>query len=87
MDAEFFEPPFRIYVQSSSRENMKFLVDLEEYDFHGSCSCEDFSLRRVRDVQLGKESECKHLPIAKRFWYNFMVRKVSEKMKGQNVSR
>jgi len=74
---------FRVYVQSSSRRGIKFLVDLDEFDFNGMCSCEDFSLRRVIDVRAGKKSECKHIRIAKDWWALMMMRRIKDQLQRQ----
>lgn len=74
---------FRLYVQSSSRRGIKFLVDLDEFDFNGMCSCEDFSLRRVVEVRDGKKSECKHIRIAKDWWAEMMMRRIKQQLQRQ----
>lgn len=84
MDVEPIEgEPFRVYVQSSSRRGIKFLVDLDEFDFNGMCSCEDFSLRRVVEVREGKKSECKHIRVAKDWWCEMMMRRIKCTLKAQ----
>lgn len=74
---------FRVYVQSSSRREIKFLVDLDEFNFNGMCSCEDFSLRRVSDAREGKRSECKHIRIAKDWWADMMMRRIKKQLDEQ----
>lgn len=72
--------PFRLYVQSSSREGIQFLVELDAFDFNGQCSCEDFGLRRVKDVHAGKESRCKHLRVAIDWWAEMMMRRIKQEL-------
>lgn len=74
---------FRCYVQSSSRQNVKFLVDLEEHDFNGACSCENFSLTRIREIHEGKRSQCKHIRVAWDWWAITMARKIKAAMDAQ----
>ena len=72
--------PFRLYVQSSSRAGVQFLVELDAFDFNGQCSCEDFSMRRIDDVRSGKESQCKHLRCAERWWAKMMMRRIKQEL-------
>jgi len=75
--------PFRLYVQSSSREGIQFLVELDAFDFNGQCSCEDFSMRRIIDVREGKESQCKHIRICERWWAKMMMRRIKHELTKQ----
>jgi len=72
--------PFRLYVQSSSREGIQFLVELDAFDFNGQCSCEDFALRRIPDVRSGKQSRCKHLRVAIDWWAEMMMRRIKQEL-------
>lgn len=72
--------PFRLYVQSSSREGIQFLVELDAFDFNGQCSCEDFALRRIVDVREGKESQCKHIRCGERWWAKMMMRRIKQEL-------
>lgn len=57
--------PGRYYVQSSTRLNMRHLVDMWAYDGNGACGCEDFERRFRPHLEGGAvpsiHLECKHL--------------------------
>ena len=72
--------PFRLYVQSSSRAGVQFLVELDALDFNGQCSCEDFGLRRISDVRAGKRSQCKHIRVAVDWWAEMMMRRIKQEL-------
>ena len=81
MDAELIDgEPFRLYVQSSSRRQMRFLVDLESYNWNGECSCENFTMTRINDVRAGKRSRCKHLDVGWDTWAMEVAKRIKEKL-------
>lgn len=82
MEAEFLDPPFRFHVTSSSRANagLKFLVELDAHNFNGACSCENFSMTRIRDVREGKLSRCKHIDVARAHFCDYMLKRLKKEM-------
>lgn len=61
-------------VEASSSEDMVYLVDLDENDGMGACSCPDFEYRGERWIRYGEHSPCKHI---------IACRKLNEKIKGK----
>lgn len=84
MDVELIPgEAFRVYVQSSSRQGIKFLVDWEAFDFNGQCSCENFSMTRIRDVRAGKRSQCKHIRQAAAYLGEHFARRIKAELDKQ----
>jgi hypothetical protein len=54
--------PFRVHVQSESRPEITFLVDLQANALNGWCSCEDF---QARCGERGTKTRCKHIRAAR----------------------
>ena len=57
---------FRFYVKSWNTQ-ARYLVDLAEADFRGTCSCTHFSVRVHPARENGREMECKHITAAIRY--------------------
>lgn len=84
MDVELIPgEAFRVYVQSSSRQGLKFLVDWEAFDFNGQCSCEHFSMTLIKDVRAGREAQCKHIKCAERFLGRHFARRIKAELDKQ----
>lgn len=81
MDVELIPgEAFRVYVQSSSRQGIKFLVDWESYDFNGECSCEHFCMTLIREVRKGKRVQCKHIKIASTHLGEYFARRIKAEL-------
>ena len=67
MKIEVLDPPYRFLVKSLTRKDNVHLVDLEEYDGYGECSCEYFSfrIRPELDNNNNPKKQCRHLRIVK----------------------
>lgn len=64
LTVEPYEPPFRYWVRSGSKRDVKHLVDLEEFGGNGQCSCEQFRFRL--QPRLAEETaRCKHILAAR----------------------
>ena len=57
---------FRYYVRSWNTQ-ARYLVDLAEADFAGTCSCIHFGTRIHPARQAGRAAECKHITAAIRY--------------------
>ena len=59
---------FRFHVRSRTR-GIQHLVDLEEYEWNGACSCEHFTLRFRRQLEdgaaPGNSRRCDHIKRAR----------------------
>ena len=64
---------FRYYVKSWNSQ-ARYLVDLAEADFRGTCSCIHFSCRIHPARENGREAECKHITAAIRFAWPVFAR-------------
>lgn len=70
-EVEFYDCSTRFLVRSASRRDEVHLVDLEENDGRGECSCEDW-LFRQGDFYLWKTPyECRHIKAAKAYFHNY----------------
>ena len=62
--------PWRFYVESESEPEFPRLVDLEEYDGVGWCSCPHFTFRCQPNLERGDrgtELRCKHILAAREY--------------------
>lgn len=68
MKIEILDPPYRFLVKSLTRKDNVHLVDLEEYDGYGECSCEYFSfnIRPKLNQNIKPKKQCRHLRIVKK---------------------
>lgn len=64
---------FRYYVKSWNTQ-ARYLVDLAEADFQGTCSCIHFSVRVHPARVNGRKMECKHITAAIRFAWPLFAR-------------
>jgi hypothetical protein len=65
MKLRFFEA--RRYFLAASKTNEEYLVDLEENNGAGKCSCPDYSIRVQPEVDAGRPGrDCKHLSAARK---------------------
>lgn len=64
---------FRYYVKSWNTQ-ARYLVDLAEADFQGTCSCIHFSCRIHPARDNGRKAECKHIAAAIRFAWPIFAR-------------
>jgi len=70
---------FRFHVRSKSRKDVWHLVDLEERNGMGECSCEQFQFRCTTALKEGKTDEstvCEHLDLVYRVFGRWVVKKV-----------
>lgn len=81
--------PLRFFVASSSRLNVKHLVDLEECGFNGACGCENFQMKCLpelrrdrRENRARKLRRCQHIRRAFQFYGEFMARLLSRHLRG-----
>lgn len=79
--------PMRMYIPSRSDSKMCYLVDLEEYDFNGACSCQDFQFNREKLLKNGAtpngETKCWHLKVGRESFLEKCLRMVAERMAGK----
>ena len=66
-DIEPYDCPTRLLVRSESRPDEVHLVDLEENEGRGECSCEDWHFRQGEYYLWNKPFECKHIKMAKKY--------------------
>lgn len=64
-EVEFYDCETRFLVRSASRKDEVHLVDLEENDGRGECSCEDWQFRQGDYYLWKKPYECRHMKAAK----------------------
>lgn len=64
---------FRYYVKSWNSQ-ARYLVDLAEDDFRGTCSCIHFGVRVRPARENGRQMECKHITAAIRFAWPMFAR-------------
>ncbi len=70
---------FRYYVHSVNGGG-DYLVDLEENDFQGECSCPHFTCRlgpRISDRERGPHLRCKHIIAARDFAFDELGRMIA----------
>lgn len=67
MRIEQYDSPNRFLVYSLSNPNNVHLVDLEEYDNYGECSCEYFCFKIRPKLNNNQKpiKQCRHLRIVK----------------------
>jgi hypothetical protein len=67
MNVVQYDPPNRFLVTSMTNTGNVHLVDLEEYDGYGECSCEyfNFSIRPQLKENKKPKKQCRHLRIVK----------------------
>ena len=77
--------PLRFHVQSRTVENLKHLVDLEEYNFNGFCGCQDFDFRKrmIAERRNGERARCWHIEQARDFFINDILKKMAENFYGK----
>ena len=78
MKIEPLDPPYRWLVKSLTNPNNVHLVDLEEYDGYGECSCEYFSfnIRPKLNKNIQPKKQCRHLRRVKKH-LQFLIRNQS----------
>lgn len=62
---EVFDSPRRFLVWSESRPDECHLVDLDENEGRGECSCEDWNFNQSNYYLWQKPYECKHIKTCK----------------------
>src|SRR5437773_724807 len=70
---------FRFHVRSRSRPGEAWLVDIEEYDFNGFCSCETFIFRMQPLLERGERGphlRCYHLNVARMFLLDELLKRI-----------
>lgn len=62
-----FDSPYRFLVASMTNPSNVHLVDLEEYDGYGECSCEyfNFNIRPKLEQNIQPKKQCRHLRTVK----------------------
>lgn len=73
--------PFRFHVQSRTRTEVMHLVDIEENDFHGQCSCESFAFRMQPLLDRGERGDhlrCSHLNAARMFLLDVLLERIKK---------
>ena len=67
MKIEPFDPPHRFLVRSQSKLAETHLVDLEEYEGYGECSCEywHFNIGPKLKQNIQPKKQCRHLRAVK----------------------
>ena len=66
-EVEPYDCESRFLVRSASRRDEIHLVDLEENDGRGECSCEDWHFRQGDYHLWQKPYECRHIKAAKAY--------------------
>lgn len=66
-EVEPYDCDTRFLVRSASRRDEVHLVDLEESEGRGECSCEDWQFRQGDFYLWKKPYECKHIKAAKHY--------------------
>lgn len=65
---EDFDHPTRFLVKSLSRPAERHLVDLSAHFGNGECSCEDFTMKKLKRLKMGEPMSsrtiCKHIEAA-----------------------
>lgn len=71
--------PLRFHVQSRTVEDLKYLVDLEEYGFNGFCGCQDFDFRKrmIAQKMNGERARCWHIERARDFFIDMVLKKMA----------
>ena len=67
LEVEVYDCISRYLVWSESRPDVVHLVDLEENENRGQCSCEDWEFRNGDYYLWMKPYECKHIKASKEF--------------------
>jgi len=65
LKVEPYDCEHRFLVWSETRPDIAHLVDLEENDGRGQCSCEDWEFQNVNYFLWQKPYECKHITYCK----------------------
>ncbi len=69
---EFYDTPYRLFVDSFTDPNVRYLVDLKEHGGNGRCSCPDFCFRLAAKMPADGDApraplRCKHIRSARDF--------------------
>lgn len=70
---------FRFHVHSESGKDV-YLVDLEELDWNGQCSCPHFTCRLHPKLNVDGKSthtRCKHILAAREVWFDLVAPSLS----------
>jgi hypothetical protein len=74
--------PLRFHVASRSRKTVH-LVDLEEYDMNGACSCEHFAFTLQPLLESGaknRNTRCYHIQRARDYLCDKILRQVAQQI-------
>lgn len=82
MKIQLYDNILRYLVESSSRDDIKHLVELDANGGLGKCSCEHFSIRVQSKIDAGEkwteEMRCIHIRAARRFFTDLIIKKLSQ---------
>ena len=77
----------RYYVQSDSNPDEMYIVDLAAYGGSGSCTCADFSCRRVPKLNDGQRLVeavfCKHIKAARKHFTDMALKHAAAALAGK----
>jgi hypothetical protein len=67
---EFYDTPYRLWVDSFTELDTRYLVDLAEHGGNGRCSCPDFCFRLAKEMPPEggaprRPIRCKHIRLAR----------------------
>ena len=86
----------RYWVQSSSRPNLRHLVDMWCYDGNGECGCENFDFNVRKHLEAGSKPArhlaCRHIKLVREysaieFWHNLSKSQTAEDKKRRDEWR
>lgn len=82
MSARIHDNPFRWLISSKSRPGEHHLVDIQAHRGHGECSCEDFTMNKIKRIRLmearSMRTRCKHIVEAREAFSVWLIDRIQD---------